>query len=266
MRLFKYVRAERVDILENQQIAFTRPEEFNDALDTRPRVIPMTSKAIIKRKARDERLEVIKQMPPGFQALPRVKRRRIERELFKGSIRQIQENADAIANKLRDDIYLGINNMFGVLCLTANPNHRLMWGHYADGDRGFVMEFDMQNPRFSELDELHRIIYSSEPPTYNPALGSQGWWKVKGKEWEYEEEYRIVSKLSECEKKTIKDKTFYLRHLPRNCVKAIYMGLKMEATIKKRLQVVCQPAGIELFEAAFVNNPAVYEFQKHKAP
>ena len=227
MRLFKYVRAERVDILENQRIAFTRPEEFNDALDTRPRVVPMTSLAVLKRKARDEEAEVLKQMPPDFQALPRAERRRIGRELLKGSIRDIRKNAEPIARKLQEDIYSGINSLFGVLCLTTNPNHRLMWGHYADGDRGFVMEFDTNKPRFALSDGLHQIIYSNKPPTDDPAVASQGWWKVKSKEWDYEDEYRIVSKLSECERKTIKDKTIYLRHLPRDCVKAVFMGLKM---------------------------------------
>jgi Protein of unknown function (DUF2971) len=262
MRLFKYVRAERIDILENQRIAFTQPEEFNDALDTRPRVVPMTSKAVLKRKTRDEEDEVLKQMPPAFQVLPRAERRRIGRELMKGSIKHIQENAEPIARKLQEDIYSGINALFGVLCLTTNPDHKLMWGHYADGHRGFVMEFDTKKPRFALSDDLHRIIYSNEPPTYDPAIGSQGWWKVKSKEWEYEEEYRIVSKLCECEKKIIKDKTVYLRHLPRDCVKAVFMGLKMEAAMKKRLREVCQQANINLFEAAFVNSEEAYEFRK----
>jgi hypothetical protein len=261
-RLFKYVRAERIDILENQRIAFTRPEEFNDALDTRPRVIPMTSRAVLKRKAKAEEAEVLRQMPPSFHALPRAERRKKERELLKGSIKHIQENAEAIAKQLQKDIYSGINQLFGVLCLTTKPNNRLMWGHYADGDRGFVIEFDAAKPRFVLSDDLHRIIYSNEPPTYNPAVGSQGWWKIKSKDWEYEDEYRIVSKLAECEKQTRKGTTIYLRQMPRNCVKAVFMGLKMKEEMKKRLRDVCQPAGIELYEAAFSNDSVSYEFHK----
>jgi hypothetical protein len=223
MRLFKYVQPERIDILENQQIRFTPPEEFNDVLDTRPRVIPMTSLAVLKRKAKMEEAEVLKHLPLSFQKLPRKERRRIGRELFKGSIKDIQKLAEPMAKKLQDDIYSGINKLFGILCLTANPDHKAMWQNFADGHKGFVIEFDTKKPRFAS-EHLHQVIYSSEPPTYDPAIGSQGWWKVKSIDLEHEQEYRIVSLLSECEQKTVNGKTIYLLPLPRNCVKAVLWG------------------------------------------
>jgi hypothetical protein len=261
IRLFKYVRPERIDILENQQIRFTPPKEFNDALDTRPRVIPMTSKAVLKKKAKEHEAEALRHLPPEFHLRSRAERRRIQRELFKGSIKHIQEKADAIARKLQEDIYLGVNQFFGVLCLTENLNHRLMWGHYTNGDRGFVIEFDAENPRFSQAN-LHQIIYSYEPPTYDPAVGSHGWWKVKSKEWEYEREYRIVSELCDCEKRIVNKQAIYLRRLPRNCIKSVFMGLAMEHGIKKRLKDVCQPSEIKLFEAVISNGKTPYEFRE----
>jgi hypothetical protein len=167
-----------------------------------------------------------------------------------------------LARKLQEDLHAGVNKHFGVLCLTANPNHKLMWGIYADGHRGFVLEFNTENPRFALSDGLHRIVYSTTPPTYDPAVGSQGWWKVKSKDWEHEDEYRIVSKLDECEKKSCDGRTIYLRHLPRECVKAVFMGLKMEEVMKKRLREMCRPSGIGLFEATFLNDGVSYEFRK----
>jgi hypothetical protein len=235
MRLFKYVRPERVDILENQQIRFTPPEEFNDVLDTRPLVIPITSRAVLKRKLKAEEAKVLRHMPLDFQRLPRKERRRKEREFLKGSIKQIQQEAGPIARKLQEDIYSGINKLFGILCLTTNPDHKAMWGNYADGHKGFVIEFDTTKPRFALSDDLHRVIYSDKPPTDDPAVGSQGWWKVKSRDWEYEQEYRIVLELKRCEQKKLKEKTIYLGHLPRDCIKAVFMGLKTEEATKKRL-------------------------------
>ena len=261
MRLFKYVRSERVDILENQQIRFTPPKEFNDALDTKPRVVPMRSRAKLKIKAKAYRSEVAKSLPLSFQMLPRGERRRIERELFRGYIKDMQRNADNIAKKIEENVYLGINQLFGVLCLTGNSNHRLMWGNYADGDRGFVIEFDAEQPRFGP-NILHQVIYSEEPPTYDPAIGSDGWWKVKSKDWKYENEYRIVSQLNECEQKTVDGKIIYLKHLPRNCIKSVFTGLAMGGEMKKRLKDICQPSGIKLFEAIISNGKTPYEFRE----
>jgi hypothetical protein len=85
IRLFKYVRPERVDILENQQIRFTPPKEFNDALDTRVRVVPLTNRAILKSRAKAHEAAVIRSLPPEFHMKSRAERRKIERELLKGS-------------------------------------------------------------------------------------------------------------------------------------------------------------------------------------
>lgn len=261
MRLFKYVRPERIDILENQQIAFTPPAEFNDVLDTRPRVIPMTSKSVLKRKAKVEEAEVLKQMPPSFQRLPRKEHKTIGRELFKGSIKEIQKTAASIAKKLQEDIYTGISEHFGILCVTTNPDSKAMWQNFADGHKGFVIEFDAKKPRFAS-ENLHQVVYSNEVPTYDPAVGSQGWWKVKSKDLEHEQEYRIVAALRNCKQKIIGEQTIYLLPLPRDCIKAVYAGLKMGAALKSRLKDICKASNIALFEAVYVNSEAGYEFRK----
>lgn len=265
MRLFKYVRAERVDILENQRIAFTPPEEFNDVFDTRPRVIPLTNMALLKQMAKEEEPEVWRQMPPSFQALPRKQRREKQREMSKAALKNFQKNAEGFAKQFQQYLHSEISKRFGILCLATNPDHKLMWGHYADGHRGFLLEFDTNNPRFVLKDQMHQVIYSDVPPTYDPAIGSQGWWKIKNKDWEYEGEYRITMMLEKCERRICPNgKIVYLQHMPRECVKAVYMGLKMEKSMKNRLREICQSAGIDLFEAEFLKDGVSYEFRKTK--
>jgi hypothetical protein len=262
IRLFKYVRPERVDILENQKIAFTPPADFNDILDTRPRVVPIFSKSILKRKAKAEEAEVLKHMPPSFHALPRHKRREMERQLLRGSVDEMHRNAESIAKRLQDDIHTGVSKFFCVLCLSTNQDNKLMWGHYADGHRGFVIEFDTQNPRFAVNENLHQIIYSDEPATYDPSVGSQGWWKVKGKEWEYENEYRIVMPIDACEKVIVNEKPIYLKYLPRECVKAIYLGLKINGAAKDRILSLCRSSKVEVFQSVFQADGVTYSFHK----
>lgn len=265
MRLFKYVRAERIDILETQRIAFTSPEDFNDVFDTRPRVIPLTNRAVLKRRLKKEEAEALLHLPPSYHALPRKLRREKQRELFKGAIKHFQDNAEGIATQLRKQLSLTVCKHFGILCLTTNSDHPLMWGHYADGHRGFVLEFNTDNPRFALTDEIHRVIYSKAQPIYDPAVGSHGWWKVKSEEWEYEAEYRITMLLENCERKSRSDgKVIYFRHMPRECIKAVFMGLKMEEAKKNRLREICRPTGIDIYEAEFLSDGVSYEFRGTK--
>lgn len=224
MRLFKYVIPERIDILETQRIAFSPPENFNDVMDSRLKVVPMTSRTVLKRKAKEADAKVLKEMPAEFHALPRSERRKVERDLLKGSVAHLKKIAKPFAEKLQSDIYAEVNQRFCVLCLTTNPDHELMWGHYADGHRGFVIELDASNRRFSHPGILHKMIYSETPPTYDPAIGSDEWWKIKSIVWEYEDEYRVVSGIADCEKKICGGRAVYFRHLPHECIKAIYLG------------------------------------------
>lgn len=263
MRLFKYVCQERIDILETQRIAVTPPEEFNDVFDTRPHVVPFKNRALLRQRAKIYEEGAIKSLPPSFHQLPRKERREKQREYFKHTVNKLLEHADDIAQHLQNEIPKSISKHLGVLCLSTNPDHKLMWGHYADGHRGFVLEFDASNPRFSLTGNLHQVIYSDTPGTYDPLVGSQGWWKVKSREWEYEKEYRITMLLKNCEQKKLPNgKIIYLKHLPRACVKAVFMGLRMEAGTKKRLQEICRPASIEMFEASFLKDGSAYEFKK----
>jgi|SRR5580658_5344823 hypothetical protein len=42
----------------------------------------------------------------------------------------------------------------GVLCLSEAPANLLMWAHYADSHRGFVVEFDPASPFFCQRDSI----------------------------------------------------------------------------------------------------------------
>jgi hypothetical protein len=47
-----------------------------------------------------------------------------------------------IASGLKGAIELGIRGVRGVACFSEKVNDLLMWGHYAEGHRGFCLEFD----------------------------------------------------------------------------------------------------------------------------
>jgi hypothetical protein len=261
-RLFKYLPPERVDILEEQRIAFTPPERFNDAFDTKPKVVPITSQTYLKARTNPYSKEALRELPPEYWKLPRKRRREIAREIHKGFLRHMKNNAEQFAEKLETDIPLGVNKMFGLLCLSAEPNHELMWAHYAKGNEGFVVEFNISSPAFQQLGRPHEMIYSDTPPTYDPTTGSQGWWKVKKQIWESEREYRIVTELTACKPEEKEGQAVYFRRLPREGIKAVYVGLKASVETRNRIQTACKTSGIEIFEAKYSRDGRTIEFRK----
>lgn len=56
MKLYKYVVADRVDVLQNGRIRFAQPEHLNDPFDVRPEVEQLLSVARTN-------------APPGMRAL-----------------------------------------------------------------------------------------------------------------------------------------------------------------------------------------------------
>jgi len=89
----------------------------------------------------------------------------------------------------------------GVACFSELPRHLLMWSHYADSHRGFCLEFSTSYPPFDE--QLFQVGYEDRMPTVTPSERDLGdlfvlrrFLLIKAREWRYEKEWRVVSKLS----------------------------------------------------------------------
>jgi hypothetical protein len=83
-----------------------------------------------------------------------------------------------------------------------------MWAHYANNYKGFVIEFDekhqfFNNPTLPEdnLGRLKKVEYSDMRPSHRTLteMTVQEIFLLKSKEWEYEQEWRMVVNLGEPE-------------------------------------------------------------------
>jgi hypothetical protein len=96
----------------------------------------------------------------------------------------------------------------GIFCATRRKDNLLMWAHYAENHRGVVIGFRPDAARDSFLCLLEPVIYSDTRPSFykpfDPLSGNrvpkpedmraftQSLTAVKGTEWAYEEELRLV--------------------------------------------------------------------------
>lgn len=94
-----------------------------------------------------------------------------------------------------------VADTYGMVCFSTNWQEPIMWGHYADSNKGIVLGFEVVSNRFT----IKEIKYPSErkrisldPKTVTPSkyIDAVGFIKYEG--WSYEKEHRFFVKLDDC--------------------------------------------------------------------
>lgn len=73
-----------------------------------------------------------------------------------------------------------------------------MWAHYANGHRGFCLEFDTSYKPFLETQKIHLVNYDNSYPHFSPMIIIESGYIpidpliTKSKHWIYENEWRII--------------------------------------------------------------------------
>lgn len=184
-------------MLTELEVFFASPRHFNDPLDTR---IPVLyEQGTLK--------QMYKKNYENSEFLP-VKMTRKERK------RWAMEAARTVYNNRNDPVrredYRRVTSekmdqMAGILSLSAVRDHTLMWSHYAGSHRGFCIGFDshkliqFMDRKFYEgvFLLLDRVRYYNDFPKLNPYKMTDTeifMTKLfsKSQDWSYEKEYRII--------------------------------------------------------------------------
>lgn len=94
-----------------------------------------------------------------------------------------------------------VADTYGMVCFSTNWQEPIMWGHYADCNKGIVLGFEVVSNRFT----IKEVKYSSErkkvsldpqPVTPSEYIEAVGFIKYEG--WSYEKEHRFFIKLDDC--------------------------------------------------------------------
>ena len=140
-----------------------------------------------------------------------------------------------------------IQEKTGIFCVSTKVESFPMWAHYADNAKGVAIEFENLEEAFAGnssrvLDKLRPIsYYKDQRPsvTLRPSDLSELFFS-KYIDWEYEQEYRVVKVLSDCEPVKCSDgkkRYYYTIKEPQKYIKRIIVGWKCSndciAIIKK---------------------------------
>ena len=134
-----------------------------------------------------------------------------------------------------------------VACLTTDNKNTVMWGHYADKHRGICIEYDI-SPLLdkNKNDFLIRKINYDKTAIINENIELQylnllmDLFSIKSKEWEYENEYRILYYDIERRKNGLV--------IPLT-IKSVYFGTETPEDDKELIRDITE--NIELYELKF---------------
>ena len=252
---YKYVPAERIDILQNRLIRFTQPFALNDPFEAKPHFYELGSKeefakhyaeAIRKFPIRvwDDYRKAIGNDSGRFALAKKVNNdpdyaEWLYKNLHRQSPQDLLPNLQERSNNL--------HNEFGLLSLSETRDNLLMWAHYAAGHTGFVIMLDGFHDFFNAIETLpgfskpERVEYRLERhqmtfDEINREEAIREIFFIKGSDWQYEKEWRYLKNLTDAHKMIINTESpdVHLFKLPPECIKGVILGChsSMELTNK----------------------------------
>ena len=240
MELFKYCNQYGRLTLANLEIKVTPPNELNDPCEMRPVVKVRDPHAWaevqVKQALTDESFfdRHKKQFAAGltFQELQTYGGR-----AFDSIVDRMAIAAPTVDQHLQDNILALISAKWGVVSLSANQFHELMWAHYGDSHKGLMIGFDGSKPLFTPP-TLLQCEYTDKPAVYDPSISDdhaqvEQFARRKRSNWSYEKEYRLVIPLRDCRKETNGGSTRYLSKIEPALITSVTFGLRTPPELKK---------------------------------
>jgi hypothetical protein len=260
--LYKYVRPERLEVIEKLEFRFTQPGALNDPFELHPRFEALISEAEVLANLAATPIDLGPMLREAYAMLPEEQRLRMPFESVAsivGSYMATDEARSTMsatilalfklmrdgAPQLRERIYDALNNNVGILSLSEVPDDAVMWAHYADNHRGMVLGFDEQhaffNRRRSQNDEfyfLRRVLYADVAPAPSMlALDGDAVFVTKGKQWAYEREWRMLAPLRDATRSLkVGEDVVYLYTFPSEALTAIVFGALATPTLEVRVR------------------------------
>ena len=238
--LYKYCPPQRMDILTKLQIRFTQPGDLNDPVENIARFSRL-------RTSWPQFVQQAKGLFPGFRSPDGD---------FEGFLKWLKPSQrDVVQRRL---LQMGWDLCRGVLSLSSSQNNELMWTHYAESHRGFVIGFDKDSPLIRHSGTLGRVKYAPTMPKveYLEDISLTSLIFTKLSKWSYEKEWRVVVSLEgrKRHRKSPRGYEIWLQRIPPTAIASITLGERMEAgQLRKISRILSRPhfSHVRVYTAKF---------------
>ncbi|WP_346308727.1 DUF2971 domain-containing protein [Limnohabitans sp.] len=253
--LYKYMSANRITFFDDWLIRFTQPIALNDPFEMRPHIAgygtPEEVHEIATRRweehVRKQYAAIVRKSigqgePMKFDTF-RADMEHTRASQIENALLQAPGHNAVMAEKINELV----NKSIGVLSLCEHYDSLLMWPHYGDNHRGFVIELDASSSFFhrtappehvnadkeesasftAEYGRLRPIQYLTDRPSAVVTGLSFDTLLVKGEDWEYEGEWRMLMPLEYADLNNLslqQGLPVCLFAVPPSSVKAILLG------------------------------------------
>ncbi|HCI3650853.1 TPA: DUF2971 domain-containing protein [Salmonella enterica subsp. enterica serovar Infantis] len=261
----KFVTQDRIDILKDGYIRFTPPKDLNDPFEVNPVVIPHDPYNI-------------QLIESGYD---------FQNHEFTESDHEFSWKRFNKIGHYKTE-YSKFSNKYGILSLSSSNDmcsmpsvaifseedprrNLLMWSHYTDEHRGFIIEFHRD---FIDDTEISKITYSHERPMVTQEDIESGVifpFFVKGKKWCYEKEWRIIKPLEQADKIVHLDNgnTIHLFKIKRSQIRSITTGCNMDTNkieeLKKIVFTDPELKNCEFYVSKIDNEGFALDFRSYSA-
>lgn len=272
MHLYKYLIPDRVDVLTNKSIRFTQAAEFNDPFEVAPHVaalLPADQTESFLRSQVDAQQTVNEVLAEKIDKLPARFRSAARKHLRKTIsldkvIAEAKTMLPAIATAYKPTFAAYFQERsgerIGILSLSEKCIDLLMWAHYGDHHRGFVIEFDCTNEFFTRahargaMGQIMKVLYSKQRPAiiaFDPSVGREVYLQrlirdlllTKGIDWSYENEWRMILPLDDMN--TYPHRIvgrFHLFDVPHTAITAVIIGARATDETKSGIRAALSAA------------------------
>jgi len=257
--IYKFLPPDRLSYFEDELLRITQPADLNDPFECIP-ILPTVEETIrLLEGIHNKQIIQIKESRL-LKSEKKEKLLLLERTI-KSEITSIRKNIKSnMRDKFRSYATNRINEIVGILSLSRRWDSSLMWSHYSNSHKGFCLGFSSKASYFSDYkdnaagDILFRPVkYSdlrikaavSSDEKFDSALLI-----TKPKDWEYEEEERLLVRLTRANK-IIKNSPFdiFLFKVPHYLLKEIILGKNISETIAKKIKDYCTGKDIKIFQS-----------------
>lgn len=223
--LYKYHSPDRKKVFEDRKIRFSQFGTLND---------PYESSVLIDDGSYSEG-EIGEEFESIRQDVSQIKGKEM-RPYSDGAVNSVKAMCSPAGKSEMATKFF--ETKIGILSLSRNHRNLLMWAHYGNDHKGYVIAFD----------ETHEFFHTSHDESIVPAA-----WDVryaankrvfskmdlpeiyceKSIDWAYEEEVRVFKALDEGYEFKIKEQTsdgysIVLFEVPKEAFKSIYLGAKYD--------------------------------------
>lgn len=230
MRFYKFrnyneeTKSRTLEIIEKQELYFSSIEGFNDPFDGKVHL--NFAGELDEIRASQIRVQYVEKLKKNkYEGISIESAKKLVFDKIVPEFIESQKLKNIRLKRIQD-----IHNEKGVLSLSAKNDNILMWSHYTHNHRGICFGFEFSGEPFNKIKRVRYQSHYDDIPAWlhtdneivNRILFS------KALDWQYEEEYRIIKDYAGSQK------------LPKNSIKEIIFGSKMEKNDRNEIIEICK--------------------------